>query len=128
MKYNFDPTQYGFLPSKRIPKCLKTCLHKKSFFKVICVSESGSFWYKSCYRTPGFEVWTFVAGLYRNEPSFQNHSSSQVYHGCITSSRFASTLLIHLLGTFTNKGTLKYGKERLKADSLRIPRRKRRIV
>lgn len=126
MKYNFDPTQYGFLPPSRMPKCLKTCLHKKSFIKVICVTESGSFWYTSCYRTPGFEVWTFVAGLYNAQND--HHSSSQVYHGCITSSRFASTLLIHLLGTFKNKSTLKYGKERLKADSLRIPRRKRRIV
>lgn len=126
MKYEFDPTQYGFLPPVKMPKCLKPYLHKKAFVKIICVTENGSFWYKSCYRTPGFEVWTFVGGLYNvlND----HHSSSQVYHGCITSSRFASDLLIHLFGTFQNKSTLKYGKERLEADSLRIPRRKRKAV
>ena len=126
MKYTFDPTQYGFLPHSKMPKCLKPYLHKKAFFKVICVSESGSFWYTSCYKNPGFDVWTFVGGLYNAKND--HHSSSTKYFGCIASSRFASTLLIHLLGTFTNKGTLKYGKERLNANSLSITRRKRKIV
>jgi hypothetical protein len=128
MKYEFDPTKYGFLPPDRIPAPLKEYLGKGSFVKVIAVSPDGSFWYTSAWKYGGSDDrWVFTGGLYdtkRAEAYNEGHTSHRDYSGCITSKEFAEQLLIHILGTTTNEGTLKYGAERLAAPSLKIPRKK----
>lgn len=121
-KFVFDPTQYGFLPPKKMPRALKDHLHKKAFVKLI-VSLNGSFWYKACHQLPD-DRWKFVGGLYNDEND--SVTADTAYCGCITSPRFAEVLLIHLFGTTTNEGTLKHGKKRLRAESVPTPRRKRK--
>jgi hypothetical protein len=122
MKYVFDPTQYGFLPAKKLPEAAKKHLHKKCFFKVIA-TDADSFWYSACHLiAPGDERWAFDSGVYTKHNG--SHTRMVDYCGCITSPEFAESLLIHLFGTTTNEGTLKYGKERLEAKSLPIPRRR----
>ena len=129
-KYKFDPTKFGYRPPKRMPKQLRDYLGSKTYVKVICTSEDGSFWYSACHQYgPSDDRWYFLGGLWdanKMQPSGvrePGHVSHTDYTGCITSEKYAKTLLIHLLGTTTNEGTLKYGKERLAAESLRIPKR-----
>lgn len=117
--YIFDPTQYGFLPSDQLPLSIADHFHKKCFFKVIAF-HLGSFWYLSCNKKFEHEdEWEFTAGLI-NTTKQQQISSSTKYRGCITSKEYAELLLIHLLGTSKNEGTLKAGFERLKSESLPI--------
>lgn len=121
--YKFDPAQFGYLSPSHRPKVLREwgLIHEHAFVKVICTSEDGSFWYSSCYKYPNSdERWVFNSGLY-NATREDCSTSHTIYSGCITSERYAKTLLIHLLGTTTNEGTLKYGKERLLAKSLKVP-------
>jgi len=121
MKYVFDPTKYGFLPARKLPEAAKDYFHKKCFFKVIAVSGD-SFWYSACNLIAiGDDRWVFNNGVYTKHDG--SHTHHREYCGCITSPEFAEMLLIHLLGTSTNEGTLKHGKERLEAQSLPIPRK-----
>ena len=125
MKYEFDPTKFGFLPPNQLPKPLQEHLGKETFFKVIAAHADGTFWYLSCNKYFNDERWLFISGLYDTKPGSgfygNGHTSNRACSCCITSDMFAKELLIHLLGTTTNEGTLKYGQERLIADSLPIP-------
>ena len=115
-KYVFNPCDYGFLPPNKIPRRIKSFLGKNSFIKVICTSGD-SFWFTYCRKMSLDDRWEFGDGA--NE--LPCHI---IYSGCITSARYAKSLLTHLLGTPLNKYTLKYGKERLLATSVKIPRKK----
>lgn len=127
--YEFDPTKFGYLPRARRPKVLREqgLIHEYAFVKVTCTAEDGSFWYSACYKYPhGDQRWNFSNGLY-NAAREDSSTSHDCYSGCITSERYAKLLLIHLLGTTLNKGTLKYGKERLLAKSAKIPKVKHNV-
>lgn len=118
VNYQFDPTKFGFLPPEQTPAVLKHDLHTKSYVKVTGVLN-GAFWYTSCNQYCNTdERWCFHSGVWspRNRNNDQPHT---IYSGCITSDEYAEALLMHLLGTATNKGTLKYGKERLTKPSLK---------
>jgi hypothetical protein len=122
MKFVFDPTQYGFLPASKLPKAARKHFPRKCFFKVIA-THGDSFWYSSCNQiTDGDDRWVFDSGVFAKSTGY--HCVHRDYCGCITSPEFAEVLLVHLLGTMTNEGTLKHGKERVKSDSLPIPRKR----
>lgn len=118
-EYTFNPLDYGFatMPEAHAgeywgPSC---------FIKITHRSED-AFWYTVCYKVVKGDDrdhrWTFRHGLFDPRKVERSGGSpwdspSTTYKGCITSDDFAKSLLTHILGTTTNKGTLKYGPNRL---------------
>jgi hypothetical protein len=132
MKYEFDPTKFGFLPPKKMPKDLKEVEAKYAFVKVICISgkNDGTFWYTSCHKiADGDDRWRFSSGLFdvsRADQYDGGHTRHSIYSGLISSDEYAKELLKHLLGTTRNESVVTDGAERLEAASLKIPRKKRK--
>ena len=125
IKYVFDPESYGYRPPNRMPQSLKDFINKRSYVKIIAAIP-GAFWYSSICQPYGDDRWEIMSGVFsrnsRNEPQ---HSSHTKYCGCITTASFAETLLLHLLGTTTDEGTLKHAPDRVYGNSLRIKRKKK---
>lgn len=119
-KYVFDPTLYGFVPLTRAPELLRDYLALQSFVKIVETSTRGAYWYISCNHFDnkiGGDRWEFTSGVVnRGRPKIY-HIDHRIYLGCITSQNYAKELLIHLLGTTTDSGTITYGRLRLKAES-----------
>ncbi len=116
MNYKFNPESFGYLPWQQVSEKLAGHVNKYAYAKVVC-SHDGSFWYSSCTKMHMDDRWEFESGLYS---PYGYSSCSRTYMGCITSKEFAEQLLIHLLGTTTNEGTIKYGTERMTAPAIQV--------
>lgn len=111
--FKFNPLDYGF---QKMVKPLIDYWGPKSYVKI--TNRNGkAFWYTCCFKVvksdDSDERWEIHHGLYDPSRSDSFGSPSRIYMGCITSDEFAKSLLIHVLGTTTNEGTLKYGPRRL---------------
>lgn len=117
-KYQFNPLQYGFVELKE-DNPIYDRMAKNSFIKVSARSDD-AFWYivtNKMASCSGDDRWEFLSGVYspKKDGEAYHHNNKQ-YMGCITSDDFAQLLLIHLLGTLSNEGTLQYGTERFVND------------
>lgn len=92
MKYEFNPEEYGFIPLGN------------TYIKYLPQDKR---WYWTMRRYSYDERWEIRSGVKGDDREIIK------YLGCITSDEFAEILLIHVMGTTTNEGTLKYGPLRL---------------
>lgn len=121
--YIFDPTKFGFLSNKKVPKQLKLRFRKaKPYVKVIVANKDGTFWYTACLQQFQDDRWCFYSGLYNADRPDDTDWGHQSYAGLITSDEYARLLLIHLLAPCRDPDN-KWGIERTDAQSLPIPRR-----
>lgn len=112
MKYVFSPEKYGFEESILFPE-LKGKIGSNYYVKVVAIGKEANrpvYWYLSCYKLHD-DRWSFNSSSY--DQNDDNNSKRDIYEGTISTKYFANELLKHLLGTCSNKGVEKYGKERL---------------
>jgi hypothetical protein len=115
----FVPEDYGF---RAMPERFNDYWgNGDKWYKVTEKSES-AFWFTVCRRVNpngGDDRWRFHSAVATNDATgLETTSDHVVYLGCITSRKFAESLLSHIMGTTKNEGVAIHGQRRLDAPFL----------
>lgn len=122
-KFILDPTKHGFEPISNYPE-LNYAFHinENTFIKIICYANYGGivYWYLALSRNTGLGGDDRVS-IVCNTHDFRKPSTYEaqcrnglrnIYHGLISSDKFAKELFTHLLGTTDVYSVKKEGIER----------------
>jgi len=112
--YKFNPSDYNFV---EVDSNLQEYTGSNTLLVKIA-THGNIYWFLACKPNQyGEDRHHFISGMYDCDRN--TYSGHDVYIGCITSRDFAEQLLVHLLGTTTNEGTMKYGLDRFNTLCLR---------